>query len=222
MRRSGMKLFLVLTLGLLLIALLLTFSRAAIAGAVIVAALFLMWKFNARSLALTIIILVVAAMLGADALYSRLTLGFGQGADAVSAGRLEGIWLPLLPEVAKSPLWGNGLSSILWSHPMMTEAISPTGHAHSAYLEALLDMGVLGTALLLAYYAHVWKGFRALGRNASLNAELRGFFQGATAALLAFMVTGMAGSSLRPSGEFVYLWLAIGMMYGVRARRPTP
>ena len=30
-----------------------------------------------------------------------------------------------------------------------------------------------------------------------------------------------AGSSLRPDSEFGYLWLAIGMMYGMLARRPA-
>jgi O-antigen ligase len=137
----------------------------------------------------------------------------------VAASRASG---SLLPEVLKSPLWGSGLGSILWSDPMETGAMVQVGHPHNAFLEALLDMGIVGLALLLAFFWHVWKGFRGLGSNAYLSPELRGFFQGATAALLAFMVTGMAGSSLRPSAEFVYLWLAIGMMYGVQARRPIP
>jgi len=51
-------------------------------------------------------------------------------------------------------------------------------------------------------------------------AALRGFFQGATAGLICFLVTGFAGSSLRPTAEFAFLWTAIGMMYGMRARTP--
>ena len=39
-------------------------------------------------------------------------------ANTVSAGRIDGIWLPLLPELANSPIWGNGLGSITWSDPM--------------------------------------------------------------------------------------------------------
>ena len=50
---------------------------------------------------------------------------------------------------------------------------------------------------------------------------MRGFFQGATAALLCFAITGWAGSSLRPSAEFAFLWVAIGMMYGMLARKPA-
>jgi hypothetical protein len=62
---------------------------------------------------------------------------------------------------------------------------------------------------------------RKLGSNAYLSPEMRGFFQGAAAALIAFLVSGMAGSSLRPTFEFVHLWMAIGMMYGLLARRPA-
>jgi hypothetical protein len=31
----------------------------------------------------------------------------------------------------------------------------------------------------------------------------------------------MAGSSLRPESEAAYLWIAIGMMYGLQARQPA-
>jgi hypothetical protein len=80
-------------------------------------------------------------------------------------------------------------------------------------------MGALGLCALLAYFWHVWRGFRALGSNAYLSPELRGFFQGAAAGLLCFLLTGLSGSSLRPTPEFAFLWMAIGMMYGVAARR---
>jgi O-antigen ligase len=95
------------------------------------------------------------------------------------------------------------------------------GHPHSAYLQAYLDMGVIGLVLLLAYFVTVWRGFRDLGSNAYLSPSMRGFFQGATASLICFLVTGFAGSSLRPTPEFAYLWIAIGMMYGIQARSPA-
>jgi O-antigen ligase len=180
-----------------------------------------MWKFNAKTLSLFLIAAMLAALFGADALYSRLTRGFGEGADAFSAGRIEGIWAPLLPELANSPLWGNGLSSILWSFPMVNEAMLRTAHPHNAYLEAVLDMGILGLALLMAYYVHVWKKFRTLASSAGLNGELRGLFQGASAALIAFFVTCLVNGSLRPDSESAYLWIAIGLMYGLLARRPA-
>jgi O-antigen ligase len=220
-KHPRMKLFLLLTIAVVGMALLLTFSRASIIGALLVGALFLMWKFNAKTLSVALIGLVLIALLGGDLLYSRLTHGFDQGADAVSAGRLDGIWLPLLPELAKHPFFGNGLNSILWSFPMVNEAMHHVGHPHNAYLEALLDMGLIGTALLGAYYAHVWRGFRSLARSDWLAPDMRSLFQGATAGLAAFFVTCLVGSSLRPEPEWAYLWIAIGLMYGLRSRRPA-
>lgn len=220
-REPRMRLFLLVTLAVVSMALVLTFSRASIAAAGLVGALFLMWKFNLRNLGLALIGLLLIAVVAGDALYSRAMLGFGESADAVSAGRIEGIWLPLVPELWKNPILGNGLSSIMWSFPMVNGAMLPVAHPHNAYLEALLDMGIVGLALLLVYFAHVWRGFRALCRDAALSPELRALFQGATALLCAFFVTGLAGGSLRPEPDSPYLWIAIGFMYGMLARRPA-
>jgi O-antigen ligase len=221
-KKPGLKMFLFITMGVLSFALLLTFSRGAFVGFLLINALFLAWKFNYKTLSLAIVVMAVCALFMPGYVYNRVLLGIGEGdLDAVSAGRIDGIWLPLLPEILVSPLWGQGLGSILWSTPMETGSMLLVGHPHNAFLEALLDMGVIGLGLLLAYYLHVWRGFRALGSNALVSPELRGFFQGATAGLLCHLVTGMAGSSLRPESEAAYLWIAIGMMYGLQARQPA-
>jgi len=215
------KVALFVALGILCFGILFTFSRNAFLGFFLVNGLFLVWKFNMKKLGLALLGTSVAAALAPEVVYRRITHGFDTGADAVSAGRIDGIWLPLLPETFKSPVWGNGLDSILWSYPMHARAMELVGHPHNAYLEALLDMGLVGLALLLLFYWHVWKGFRALGSNTYLTPLMRGFFQGACAALLAFGLAGMTGGSLRPQPENVLLWLAIGIMYGLLARKPA-
>ena len=218
----ALKTLLLVTMGVLTVALLLTFSRGAFIGFAMINGLFLLWKFNARTAALALLVLAIGALLLPGAVVGRMMLGFDGGGDvnAVSAGRIDGIWLPLLPELWRSPIWGNGLDSVMWSDAAWAGTILLVGHPHNAYLQALLDMGVLGLGLLLAYFVHVWRGFRSLGSNAYLSPAMRGFFQGATAGLLCFLLTGFAGSSLRPTAEFAFLWIAIGMMYGVRARTP--
>jgi len=80
---------------------------------------------------------------------------------------------------------------------------------------------MIGLALMVVFYWFAWRGFRTLGSNAFLSPEMRGLFQGGSAALICFVVTGASGSSLRPEGEFCFLWLAIGMMYGMLARKPA-
>jgi len=216
------RLALFAALGILSLGIVLTFSRNAFLGFLVINALFLVWKFNMKKLGLALLGTAVSAALAPEVLYRRITYGFEEGsADAVSAGRIDGIWLPLLPETFKSPLWGSGLDSIMWADPMATGAMDFVGHPHNAYLEALLDMGLIGLVLLLAFYWHVWKGFRALGSNAYLSPVMRGFFQGACAALVAFCLAGMTGGSLRPQPENAILWMAIGMMYGLLVRRPA-
>jgi O-antigen ligase len=210
------------TLGIVGLALLLTFSRGAFLGFIVVSALFLLWKFNSKTLGLALLGAVVIAVFAPGALYRRVTFGFDSGdVDTLSAGRVDGIWLPLLPEIWRSPLFGNGMRSVMWSYPMMTESMTMVDHPHNAYLEAVLDAGFIGLACFLVYYYTVYRGFRSLGGHAFLSPTLRGFFQGATAGLAAFFVTGWSGSSLMPRYEWSLLWVAIGMMYGLLSRRPA-
>ncbi len=220
-KRPALKAWLFATLGIASLAMILTFSRGAFLGFFVVNALFLVWKFNARTLGLALLVAAFVTLLAPEYVWNRITFGFDADANTVSANRIDGIWLPMLPELWKSPVWGSGIASIMWAPPVLAGVMDAVGHPHNAYFEALLDMGLIGLGLLLAYYLHVWRGFRQLGSNAYLSGELRGFFQGGTAALICFLVTGMVGSSLRPQPEFTFLWLAIGMMYGVLARKPT-
>ncbi len=216
------RLALFIAIGIFILAIMLTFSRNAFLGFFLVNGLFLLWKFNMRKVGWALLGLAASVLFAPGAVYRRMTYGFGSGSvDDVSAGRVEGLWLPLLPEALKSPLWGQGLDSILWAEAVANGTAHMTTHPHNAYLQTVLDMGLIGLVLLLAYYWHVWKGFRALGSNPYLSPAMRGFFQGACAALIAFAAAGMSGGSLRPQPDNVLLWLAIGIMYGLLARKPA-
>ena len=218
-----LKSVLFVTMGVLTLALLLTFSRGAFVGWVMVNVLFLVWKFNARTAGLAFLAGGIGLAFMPGAVIGRMSLGLvgGGSVNEFSAGRVEEIWIPLLPELFKSPLWGNGLDSTMWAKALWAEMMLPVTHPHNAYLQAILDMGLVGLGLLLAFYWHVYRTCRDLGSNANLSPTMRGFFQGAVAGLLCFIVTGFAGSSLRPSPEFAFLWIAIGIMYGQLGRRPT-
>jgi O-antigen ligase len=211
-----LKTVLLFTMGVLTIALILTFSRGAMVGWVLVNALFLVWKFNAKTIGLALLAAGAAMLVMPGAVIGRMSLGLVGGADVdtFTAGRMDEIWVPLFPELFKSPIWGNGLDSIMWSKAIWTDQMLPVTHPHNAYMQAILDMGLVGLALLLAYYWHVYRCARDLGSNAYLSPTMRGFYQGVVASLLCFIITGFAGSSLRPTAEFAFLWIAIGMMYG--------
>ena len=217
--RPSLKAFLLLSMGLVCAALVLTFSRGAIVAFVIVNAIYLFSRRKLKTLILGAMLLPVALALMPGAVWSRLDMGMGQGVNAVSAGRITGIWLPLLPFAADSPIWGHGLQSILWSPAMRTGHMLQVTHPHSAWLQAVLDTGAIGLVLLLAFWiGHVWRGFRALARDPSLDPEVAGFFEGAAAGLLGFVIANVAGSSFFPVPEQSFLWLGVGLMYGLRMR----
>jgi O-antigen ligase len=208
--------------ALTVVALVLTFSRGAFVELAVVSTLFVLWRRSPRTVVLAAVVALAVLVLAPAAVYQRMATGEGAGLDAISAGRLNGLWLPLLPEVLRHPLFGSGTSSILWSEAMRQGAgyqVLAVTHPHNAYLESLLDMGVVGTALLCAYLVHVWKRLRELAADPRLEPALRGFFQGAAAGLVGMLVSDFTDSSLAPRPEQAFLWLAIGMMYGVCARR---
>lgn len=218
----GLRLVLLASIAVVVAALVLTFSRSAFLALVIVTALFFAERLSVRTLAFAAVLAIVAVVAIPAAVVDRATAGFGQGWDAITAGRLDGLWLPLWPEMLQTPPWGRGHGSILWSEAMHNGTILATTHPHSAYLEAWTDLGPVGLALVLGYFFHAWRGLRRLGRDAALSGPLRGFFQGAAAGLLCFLLIGVVDSSLMPKPEQAFLWLAIGLMYGVRAGRDTP
>jgi len=221
-KQFGLRLVLLVSMGLVVAALVLTFSRGAFVGLIVVNLLFLVWHRNARALIFLGLVAAVVPFVLPDAVYDRITTGFAGGMNAVSAGRIEGLWLPLLPEVGRNPIFGSGLGSILWSNAVRTAGgatVLQTTHPHNAYLQALLDMGIVGLILVCTFFALVWRDFRAMSRDATLDPTLRGFCAGAAAGLLSFLIASFTDGSLAPRPEQSFLWLAIGMMYGLRAKR---
>ena len=219
---AGLKMALVAAMALMVTALVLTFSRGAFGAFLLVNLLFLFWRRSVKTLVLFGLAASIALFALPAAVYERLASGEGQGLDIISAGRIDWLWLPLLPEVMRSPVYGSGLGSILWSEPMRVGGganVLLTTHPHNAYLQALMDMGALGLLLLCAYFAHVYRGFWKLGADPAVDPALRGFFQGAAAGLLGLLVSSITDGSLMPRPEQALLWLAIGMMYGQLHKR---
>lgn len=213
----GIKLVLVTTMAIIGVAVVLTFSRGSFAGFVLVTALFLASRRNISGILFGALFAFGVLLLLPDAVYERVTHGFGGGANAISAGRIDRIWIPLIPDLLRSPIYGNGIGSMLWSEAVRSERAPAVVHPHSAYLQVLLDMGVVGLALVCAYFVHLWKEFRRLGANLDLRPGERGLFQGAAAGLVVFLIMALVDGGLTPRPEQIFLWLAAGMMYGLRA-----
>ena len=214
----GLKTTLLVAMVLVVLALLVTFSRGAFFGFILVNVIYLFSRRRVKTLVLATLAIPVALFLTPGAVWYRMTLGLGESLNSLSAGRVGEIWAPLVPTLLDSPIWGKGLGSIMWSSPMIEGRMLQVGHPHNAYLQAFMDMGAIGLVLLILFWIYIWRRFRFYGKDTRLAPDLQGFFEGAAAGLLAFLVAGAAGSSLMPVPEQAFLWLAVGMMFGVKRR----
>ena len=218
-RRPLLKTVLFFTIGVVCVALLLTFSRAAIISLVIISSIYLLSRRNMKTMFTAALAIPAVLFLMPGAIWYRLEMGVDSGAAGMSAGRVTDIWEPLLPQLMVKPFFGHGLQSVLWAPAMRMDEMFAVTHPHSAFLGAFLDFGIVGALLLIAFWFTIWKGFRKLSKDKDLQPQERGFFEGAAASLVAFMAAGFVGSSLTPVPEQAFLWLAVGMMFGVHAKR---
>jgi len=131
----ALKMVLVATMFVLVIALVLTFSRGAFMGFLMINGLFLLWKFNAKTLAIALLVGSIGLLFMPGAVITRLMLGFDGGGDvnAVSAGRIDEIWGPLFMfDFWKSPLWGSGLDSVTEEFDLQKAVAPRVDVIHSA------------------------------------------------------------------------------------------
>jgi hypothetical protein len=200
------------------VAVLLTFSRGTWLGSLAIIVYLLYVRRNGVLFVAALLVLPVAALLMPQSVAERATHEMGsKDVDALSSGRVDEIWQPLLPEILHSPLLGSGAGSVLWSDAARQHKILPVGHPHSAYLGALLDLGVLGTIAILLFFRHMWGLFRQLGARAA-QPLWSGFFQGAAACILLLFVQGLTDDSFLPGRTQAYLWIGYGIGVGMAAR----
>ncbi|MEW6706231.1 MAG: O-antigen ligase family protein [Pseudomonadota bacterium] len=210
--------------GLVIVGILLTFSRGAFLGLVAIIAMYVL-HFRRVKTALTVLaLLVVAAALAPAAVYERLGRGLDERAagaslnsetDELTAGRVY-TWKQLAPEVLRSPVWGRGQLSTQWSNHVKTTWYN-ANHPHNMYLEILMDMGLIGAVAMFLFYRHVWRTFRRLGRDERVPEAMRGFFIGASAGLLSMLVYGLSNGHYYPAPEQIFYWVTVGLAFGYAA-----
>jgi O-antigen ligase len=197
-----------------------TFSRGAYLGTATIFIYFLLTKRVWRALKiLTFLVIVGGALSAPKEIVEKAFLRTNDGnIDSVSSGRVDEIWRPLLPMLLENPVIGRGHGSIMWSTAAKEKMILPVSHPHSAYLEALLDLGVTGTLVVFAFLGHAWHLLWKLG--SSTRFRLLGpFFFGASACIPALLVQGLTDDSFVPRYTHTFFWLAYGSALGVIARR---
>jgi hypothetical protein len=212
------RLSLIAVAAFLAAAVVLTFSRGAFLGILAVCAYLLIKQRRFTVIACAVLVLPFLALLIPDAVIERATTGVATGdITAISAGRVGSIWLPLLPEFFDHPIFGQGLSSVLWSTAARRGTMLAVGHPHSAYLGMVLDFGLLGVPFIIGFFVYLWRYFRDLAVTMK-GTVWEGYFQGASACVLLLAVQGVTDDRVTPTLAQVFLWLSFGIGIGLRAR----
>ena len=193
----------------------LTFSRGAFIGLSLILGYYLLSRLRIGPLLLAFSIILGAGLLLPDnPLFQRATTGFeARDTDAITAGRVQTIWRPLLPTFWEAPIIGHGLGSTAWATPNLRGEMFQTGHPHNAYLGVLLDLGLVGVAVVGAFFWSVWKTFRRLSQH-HVDSQWRGVFEGSIVALLCLAIQGVTGDSFTPTYAQAALWVCYGLALG--------
>lgn len=206
--KLGFLLLFLLTLGVLI-----TFSRGAMVAYFLIVMIFMARRGVQPMQLILVPVVLVGLLLLPGEVFERLFTGVeSRDIGAISAGRVESIWLPLLPAIFDNFLFGGGLGSIIWSTPMQMGTIFPVGHAHSAYIGLLLDFGIIGSAIIFYFWWRVWSLF---DQAASKMADWSGFFIGAKVGVFVLFLQGVTDDRFTPTASQIFIWVAIGLAIGL-------
>ena len=194
-------------------ALVLTFSRGALLAFAVTNAVYFMTG-SPRKRAAFAVLVVVACLAAPSAVFERAQFGVDtRDLNEISAGRLDNIWLPLLPDVSDHLLFGQGLHSIMWTDAQRLQQMYPVSVAHNAYLDLVLDVGLVGAVVLLTWYVYLWRAFRR-GAATDPDAQYRGVFHGGQLAIMALFLCALSNDRLTPTAPTALLWVVAGILLG--------
>jgi hypothetical protein len=192
----------------------LTFSRGAFLGLIIISGYYLLTRRHATGRVLAVCTIGVLLSILPGAFVDRATTGIQTtDTEAITSGRLNEIWLPLLPTFWEAPIIGHGLRSTLWATPNLNGTMLLVGHPHSAYLALLLDFGIIGIVIVSVFFWSTWLMFRRLARYHH-DPQWRGVFEGSAICLLCLAAQGLTDDQFIPGYTQVPLWLCYGLAWG--------
>jgi len=208
-------------LALLLVAagLLLTGSRGAALAFIVV---IVFWLIRRRRLSDLFVALLIGALLILaipDNVWDRLALGLDDTEatnvhnldDPLTKGRLAS-WAMLAPGILQSPIWGRGIGSVAWNEATSAGLYGAT-LSHNMYLDILLDMGVVGFALMMYLYFRYIRGFMRLSSDQTMSPTMRAYYIGGLASFLGMCAMALTNGVYMPQTESAFLWFSLGMLF---------
>jgi O-antigen ligase len=205
----------------------LSFSRAAFVGIGIILGYYVWKQRNIGRFLLALSAIVTVALLLPDAFFERASTGLAaEDEQAITAGRLDEIWRPLIDTFWEAPIIGHGLYSTPWATPNLRGAMLPVAHPHNAYLAVALDLGIVGVVVVAVFFSSVWRTFSHLSKH-HVDPQWRGVFKGCLVGLLCLAADGLSDGQFTPTPPQTALWLCYGLALGqaqstYSLKRPPP
>ncbi|MGP8201789.1 MAG: O-antigen ligase family protein [Limisphaerales bacterium] len=180
-----------------------------------------------RRILIFIPVVVVAICVFLPGVRDRMLQGIvsnGESTDAyeMTSGR-NIAWPYVIDKIKEAPLFGfgreamttTGLFQRILDDTQQTESFP---HPHNAYLQLLLDDGLVGFLLVIPFYFVVLRrGFHLLLDHADPLYEAVGGV--CVAMVLSLLVAGMGGETFYPREGAVGMWAAIGMLVRLSVER---
>ncbi|NLX13669.1 MAG: O-antigen ligase family protein [Phycisphaerales bacterium] len=128
------------------------------------------------------------------------------------------IWPYVIEKIGESPGLGYGRQAMVRTRLSGQFAHLGFSHPHNAYLEFMLDNGLLGFMLVMPFYGVVmWQAMRLfLDRHSTLCAAVGGM---TCALVLALLVAAMGSQTFYPREGSLGMWAAIMLMFRVAVER---
>ncbi len=210
------NLLLITALVLSLVTVGILYSRSAYAVVIVCTALF----FLVSRRAVWIPAISAAVFMGYSLIPQSIVQRALTGLDStnlndVSAGRTSDIWAPLLNEYLGQPLkmiFGSGRYGIMSTDAFIDGVILRVNHAHSMYLDMIMDSGIIGLAFFLIFFALIFYGF-VKSHPQIKDRNFLHIMYGVEISMVAFMFRGISDSFFFPALTNTYLWIvmAIGL-----------
>ena len=182
-----------------------------------------------RKLLLVLPVAVTIICITVPSVRERMLQGFGgkEGNFTVQSSEYEMTsgrdiaWPMVIDEIQKSPIFGYGRQGMVTSgirDYLMDNYDESFPHPHQAYLEQLLDNGLVGFLIIISFY------FYALSKSIPLVLEREDPLVCAIGCasfclIIALMIGAFGGQTFYPREGSVGMWAAIGLMLRVSVNR---
>jgi len=219
-KRSGLGLFLSIVIPLLSVTLILTSTRAALAGLAIGIATIAMASSSRRLVIAAIAIFVIALPLAMVAVQQSRGISVFDTDEGSTAYRLE-VWREAFGIIQDNPVVGIGKGSegkLKESLGLYNEGKLPASHFHSTPVQIAVWWGLLGLMFYCSFmtilFLSTWKLVKMVRSDESW--KLRGIAYGALGAIAAFNVSSLAHFNFGDGEVVMMFWLVTGLVFAVR------